>query len=131
MLASLSGVLRGFYINVTAVGVCGGGPRTGLVQPACLSVSLISNQCLHPLACFYYPCCAIRGAAAAAPPELSVQPGLMFKHVGVPRRLIYATLIFAPTGSSSEPDSGASLSLDSGNCNCRLLSRLLCRKLNA
>ncbi len=81
------------------------------------------------------PWIAIHRAAAewpsAAPPELYVQLGLMFKHVGVPRRLIYAVLISAPTGSSSEPDSRASLNRDSGNCSCRLLSRLLCRKLNA
>lgn len=63
--------------------------------------------------------------------ERYIQPGLMFKHVGVPRRLIYAVLISAPTGSSSEPDSRASLNLDGGDCSSRLLSRLLCRKLNA
>lgn len=69
--------------------------------------------------------------ASAAPLERYVQPGLMFKHVGLPRRLIYAVLISAPTGSSSEPDSRASLNLDGGNCSGRLLSWLLCWKLNA
>lgn len=81
------------------------------------------------------PCIAIHRAAAARPSsgpyEVYVHPGLMFKHVGVPRRLIYAVLISAPTGSSSESDSRAPLNLDGGNCSCRLLSGLLCRKLNA
>lgn len=79
------------------------------------------------------PWISIHRAAAewpfTAPPQFHVHPGLMFKHVGVPRRLIYTVLISAPMGNSSELDSRASLNLDSGNCSCRLLSRLLYRKL--
>lgn len=56
--------------------------------------------------------------------------GLMFKHVGVPRRLIYAVLISAPTGKLIWAGQQGVSESWWWSCSCRLLSGLLCRKLN-
>ena len=65
-----------------------------------------------------------------APPELYGQLGSCLSMLEFPGDWFMLFLFRRRRGSSSEPVSRASLNLDGRSCSCRLLSRLLCRKLN-